>query len=757
MSEKWTALSLSETEKKLNTSAASGLSRKAARARLQKIGENNFFQSSHAAPVDCVREVIMQPSIILLIVLGLLLIFFKQPLYGGIFLTFTVLYILFLVVADVWSGRVLRVPAKAMIPPVRVIREGQMFLLHYSKLVPGDLIELEHGDIAPCDIRLVTADRVRVLDYLGDRKGEAQYIRSLKSAADEVSVSTENDISTHINMIYGGSVIESGSIKGLVVEAGMHTYIGALQGGYFIRSGQSCPKTAKRIRKAVAVLQVGLLLATIPLVFLCLLIGKNAESLPLLFSSLLCTCLANPAGNMDTVLKLGQAIGIYRAYAAKGNGDTALIKTDKETDRLSDIDVLFLLGSQAFSYYPEHESETASRSVSRGEQESEIHKQELKLAMSEAFLAGREDCLRQLKELGITPIIFLETESSRSVTYIIRSALISSRSQIALASRFRAEDRKITSGWGKYLAYCGFSNEELRELMITLQKSGKKVGLLGNSPEEYAALKQADVSFACVDDISVYTDSDRERERSPMVSRGREDVATQRMRQKADVLIPCASRRYGGISSILHTLHTAEDTARNLTDMTRYLLYTLLLRAVMLLPSMLIGLYTVPPLRILFSGLFVDLFFVWLFLTRVSHEPTPNTSKRYLFGGTVTEAIAAGVLTLIAFLFIYYNTSGQASDGNAYYLSLLSMQTTAFLVQWDMSDSLKRGHNRRNLLIVGICFVLFCLLGGILGWLTPLGIAQKIAAPYSYLLLIGPIAVILSALVMKLYQYGRYH
>ena len=106
MNEKWTFLSIEETEKKLNTSAASGLTRKAARGRLQKAGENAFFLLPHASPTDAVREVITQPSIILLFVLSVLLMFFEQPAQGRMLCVMIVLYAIIMIAVRLWTGKI---------------------------------------------------------------------------------------------------------------------------------------------------------------------------------------------------------------------------------------------------------------------------------------------------------------------------------------------------------------------------------------------------------------------------------------------------------------------------------------------------------------------------------------------------------------------------------------------------------------------------------------------------------------------------
>ena len=752
MHEKWQFLSVEETEKKLNTSAASGLTRKAARGRLQKAGPNAFFLLPHTSPADCIREVITQPSTILLIALSILLMFFEQAAQGRLLFVMLASYSLVLVVIRLWCAKIFRIPAKTSMPQVRVIREGQMYLLRCSQVVPGDLIELEGGDIVPCDCRLVSQDPLRVLTYLGTVKGEEQYERSLKQGNDMCVTCDQHNIADHGNMLYGGSFVEHGFARALVVETGKHTYIGALQGGYPLKTAQTVPEYAARMRKIANLLQIGLLLAVLPLLFLCLVIGKTEESLPLLFASLLCLCLANLAGNMETWLHFSVAVSIHRALrGGEIRDETALIRTNQSIDLLSHFDYLFLLGPQAFSKQT-FESDPDRNLPSLGLQTA----RETSPKLGGDFLASRREALRDLRWRGILPIVFLECAEPSAIRYLLRTGIVESEDKIAVAEKFRSSQRTIVSDWGKYHAYCGFANEELRGLMIELQKQGKRVAVFGNLPREYALLKQADVSFAGVDDIRVFTDSNRVKAQTSKSNRGREDVATQRMRQLADVLIPCADRKRGGISAILHTVQIASNLHQNLISLSQFLLYTQLIRMMLILPTLVAGIHTVPPIQTVYSGLFADFIFACMILlrndcARTSQHPYAITHS---WRTIVLEAVFSGSITLTAFLFIYHNYPDRASASSALFGALVLMQLIAFILHYGIGAVWRSRKNWRSLLA---CYGVFSVLS-IMIWFANRDVQiglKPIEAPYGYLLLAAPLSIVLVNAVLRLYQNSR--
>ena len=752
MHEKWMSLSIEETEKKLNTSAASGLTRKAARGRLQKAGSNAFFLLPYTSTVDCVREVLTQPSMILLAALSVLLMFFEQAAQGRLLFVMVASYALILIAVRLWCGRVFRTPARTSLPQVRVIREGQMFLLNCTRIVPGDLIELERGDIVPCDCRLVSGDPLRVLTYLGTVKGEDQYERSLKQGNEVCPLQDQHNITLHGNMLYGASVIEQGYARALVVETGKHTYIGALQGGYPLKTAQTVPAYAARMKKIADLLQIGLLLATLPLLFLCLIIGKTEEGLPLLFASLLCLCLANLAGNMETWFKFGVAVGIHRAlHGGARRGEAALIRTDKSVEQLSNFDYLFLFGPQAFTEKKlDHEKGyalAATGVLSEREGHSELGGQ---------FLVSGKETLRELSARGIKPILFLESSDPQSIQYAMRTGIVKSEGEIAIADKLREYQRSVVSDWGKYRAYCGFSNEELRELMICVQKQGKKIAVFCNLPHEYALMKQADIRFAGVDDIRVFTDSNRTKEKTAKSDRGREDVATQRMRQLADVLIPCADRRHGGIAAILHTVQVTYNLHRNLIALSQFLLYTQLIRMMLILPTLIAGIHTVPPIQTVYSGLVADFIFACMIILRFDHSRVNRDSNVVMrsWKTVIAEAVFAGSMTLTAFLFIYHNDPDRASASSALFGAMILMQLVSFVLHYGITPVL---HSRKNWMTLLVCYGTFSVIS-LLVWLTNRAVQiglKPIGAPYGYLLLVAPLSVILVNAVISVYQFGR--
>jgi H+-transporting ATPase len=89
----------------------------------------------------------------------------------------------------------------------RVLRDGKWVQIPAKELVPGDVVRVRLGDIAPADIKLLEGD----------------YILVDQSALTGESLPVEKHTS---DVGYSGSIIKQGEMDALVVTTGMNTYFG---------------------------------------------------------------------------------------------------------------------------------------------------------------------------------------------------------------------------------------------------------------------------------------------------------------------------------------------------------------------------------------------------------------------------------------------------------------------------------------------------------------------------------------------------
>jgi len=108
-------------------------------------------------------------------------------------------------------------------PRSAVLRGGLRQTIDAVDLVPGDIVLLEAGDRVPADLRLIEARRVKVEEAI--LTGE-----SVPVDKDPAPVARDASLGDRASMAFSGTLLVSGSARGLVVATGSHTEIGRISG-----------------------------------------------------------------------------------------------------------------------------------------------------------------------------------------------------------------------------------------------------------------------------------------------------------------------------------------------------------------------------------------------------------------------------------------------------------------------------------------------------------------------------------------------
>ena len=340
MNEKWFALSLSEIEKKLKTNAASGLTRKAARSRWSA-DRGNVFCVPVKSPLSYFGELLGDFAFIMLMIMSFLALCFDESDTG---IVTTVAIVIDLVAAFAIYYRsefFCDSLERSFLPTCRIIREGKLFSVDGSHVVRGDVIMLEEGDILPCDVRLITSDRLKV----GMLVEADKYILLDKAAESRVG-ENENDLTKFDNIVHAGSVIVNGSARGVVTEVGRYTYAGAKFGSIpcVSRGRRSSPQLLSLFKKYGRALGIALLLIVLPFSVLCMFIGGSTLSLFTSFMTAIAIAASTAAQFSTTVYKCFFTLPMGRCISEK---NPSIIRSSSAMDRLASADYLFVLDGAA--------------------------------------------------------------------------------------------------------------------------------------------------------------------------------------------------------------------------------------------------------------------------------------------------------------------------------------------------------------------------------------------------------------------------
>ncbi len=109
---------------------------------------------------------------------------------------------------------------RQLLPPhAKVLRDGNLRYVLASELVPGDVILLEEGDKVPADGRLIEINSLKVDNSALTGESEPQ-LRSLEC--------THSNLLECRNMVFSGTLVQSGNGKAVIFATGHDTQIGSL-------------------------------------------------------------------------------------------------------------------------------------------------------------------------------------------------------------------------------------------------------------------------------------------------------------------------------------------------------------------------------------------------------------------------------------------------------------------------------------------------------------------------------------------------
>ena len=203
-----------------------GLSEQEAAKRLPECGPNVLEEiGKESLLIKYLKQYTNFFSILLII--GALLAFLaeyldpgKGNLYIGIAIGLVViLNSTFAFIQEYQAAKTMESFRQLLPPHAKVLRDGKIKEILASEIVPGDIILLEEGDKVPADGRLIETNALKVDNSAITGESEPQ-LRSLEC--------THPNILECRNMVFSGTLVQSGNGKAIVFGTGQNTQIGNL-------------------------------------------------------------------------------------------------------------------------------------------------------------------------------------------------------------------------------------------------------------------------------------------------------------------------------------------------------------------------------------------------------------------------------------------------------------------------------------------------------------------------------------------------
>ncbi len=296
----WHSLIVSEVLTKLNSSI-NGLSKKEVSLRHKKYGFNIIESGKH---ISAFRIFLYQFNNIMVLMLffGALISFMINELIDSIvILTILIINAILGFIQEFKAEKAMEALKSLASPKAVVIRDGIQQSINSSELVPGDIVLLNVGDIAPANIRLINAVNLKV-----DQSHLTGESVPVSKGIEPVSV--DSPIAERSSMIFMGSIITNGHGIGVVTNIGMNTEIGQIA-----LSVSSQERTITPLQREINILSKWLAITAVIAVIIVFFVGiiYNHSFIEMLLTSVSLAVSAVPEG-LPAIITITLALGMQK-------------------------------------------------------------------------------------------------------------------------------------------------------------------------------------------------------------------------------------------------------------------------------------------------------------------------------------------------------------------------------------------------------------------------------------------------------------
>ncbi|MCB0060672.1 MAG: cation-translocating P-type ATPase [Caldilineaceae bacterium] len=223
MSQQWYLQPIESVLEALKSDKEAGLGKAEAEERLTQYGPNELVEKGMKSPWQILLEQLSDAMVIVLIVAAIISGFIGEAQDTIVIIAIVVLNAALGVSQEYRAERAIAELKKLAVPTVRVRRGGKVEEISARELVPGDIVQLEAGNVAPADARLLEVNGLKVEEAA--LTGESEPVEK-RVGAIEASGDHEVALGDRKNMIYMGTTISYGRGMAVVTATGMETELG---------------------------------------------------------------------------------------------------------------------------------------------------------------------------------------------------------------------------------------------------------------------------------------------------------------------------------------------------------------------------------------------------------------------------------------------------------------------------------------------------------------------------------------------------
>jgi P-type Ca2+ transporter type 2C len=214
----WT-LEATEIVDMLDSDAEIGLDQIKANKRFRHYGPNQIKTKKHRSTWKILTAQFKNLIALLLVAAALVSFTFGQMLEGISIIVAMLVNVVIGFWTELRAVRSMEALQEMTRVQTKILRGEKIHKIPAKKLVPGDIVVLESGDMIPADLRLLEANRMQADE--SPLTGESVPVeKAIDVLSEDMPLAERN------NMLFKGTALTHGSGKGVVVSTGMSTELG---------------------------------------------------------------------------------------------------------------------------------------------------------------------------------------------------------------------------------------------------------------------------------------------------------------------------------------------------------------------------------------------------------------------------------------------------------------------------------------------------------------------------------------------------
>ncbi len=216
----WHALTPAVALERQGVILADGLTTQEADARRARFGSNKFAEAAREPRWQAFVRQYKDPMQVVLLAAGILSLFIpNQAATGVVLILLTLLNAAMGLSQEGKASASVAALQKMMVVKAKARRNGDLAELPMDQLVPGDIVNIEAGDLVPADARILTAATLEVDE-------SALTGESLPVSKEVDAVAADAALGDRVDLVFMNTQVTRGAGTILVVATGMTTEVG---------------------------------------------------------------------------------------------------------------------------------------------------------------------------------------------------------------------------------------------------------------------------------------------------------------------------------------------------------------------------------------------------------------------------------------------------------------------------------------------------------------------------------------------------